>query len=243
MELVHKKQIDIDADRSDSTGKLSLITLLDELQTIAGEHADILHFGIKDLNKEDDTWVLSRLRVEIDRCPLRGEKVTLQTWPKGVDRLFAIRDFMLTDSEDNVIIRAASYWLIVDRITKKPKMISSFFRDIDYPDLSAIEEKLGKIPPVGQTEFSSEIKTTEKEIDINGHINNVRYADWILNTLPDDFQNKKNISRFEINYLAEVFANETLNVEIGAADDDTTLLLGSIKRENREVCRAKIHFE
>ncbi len=242
MELVHKKQIDIDTGRSDNTGKLSLITLLDELQTIAGEHADILHFGIKDLHKEDDTWVLSRLCVEIDRYPLTGEKVTLQTWPKGVDRLFAIRDFMLTDSENNVIIRAASYWLIVDRITKRPKMISSFFRDIDYPDLSAIDEKLGRIPAVGQTEFSSEIKTTEKEIDINGHINNVRYADWVLSTLPDDLHNKKNISRFEINYIAEVFANETLNIEIGVADDGTNLLLGSIKREDKEVCRAKIHF-
>ena len=243
MKLVHKKNIEVQPSQCDKNGRIELHELLDLLQTIAGEHADILHFGIEDLNKGNDTWVLSRLRVEIVRWPLTEEKITLQTWPKGIDRLFAIRDFILTDADNNVIVRAASYWLIVDRITKRPKIISAFFRQIDYPDLSAIDEKLDKIPAVGETEFSTEIKTSEKELDINGHINNVWYAYWFMSALPEELKDSKNISCFEINYIAEVFANETLDVEIGNGGNDTSLLLGSIKRNNREVCRAKIHFE
>jgi len=243
MELVHQKKIKITEGNSDTKGRLSVIKLLDHLQIIAGEHADILHFGIKDLNKGNETWVLSRLRVETDRMPAFGETAILKTWPKGIDKLFAIRDFMIIDNDGNTIVRAASYWLIVDRTNMRPKAISTFFTNIDYPKLSAIDEKLVKVPSFTKLLYSSEVKTTEKEIDINGHINNVWYAHWFMSAIPEDIKNKKDITCFEINYLAEVFANETLNVEIGSADNDANLLLGSIKRNNREVCRAKIHFE
>ena len=243
MKLVHQKQIIATPENSDTKDRLSTIKLLDHLQTIAGEHADILHFGIKDLNKGNETWVLSRLRVETDRLPVVGETVTLKTWPKGVEKLFAKRDFMIIDKDGNTIVRAASYWLIVDRKTMRPKAISSFFTDIEYPKLSAVDDKLEKIPSFTKLLYSSEVKTSEKEIDINGHINNVWYAQWFMNAIPQDLKDEKDITCFEINYLAEVFANETLNVEIGNAGNDANLLLGSIKRNNREVCRAKIHFE
>jgi acyl-ACP thioesterase len=242
MELIHQKHIEIKPGHCDANGKIKIPQLLDFLQIAAGEHADMLHFGIEDLNRENETWVLSRLRVETNRLPVEGETVILKTWPKGIEKLFAKRDFLILENEGNAIVRAASYWLIVDRITMRPKSIRSFFTGINYPKLSAVDEKLKKIPSFTKRLYTSEIKTTEKEIDINGHINNVWYAKWFINAIPQEIINEKNITSFELNYLAEVFANETLNVEIGNTDNDTTLLLGSIKRNNREVCRAEIHF-
>ncbi len=244
VELIHEKHIEIEQGHSDINGNLTLSSLLNYLQTIAGEHADILHFGITDLNRDNGTWVLSRLRVEIERWPLTGEKVTLRTWPKKTERLFGVRDFFLTDSQKNILVRAASYWLVVDRITKRPKMISKIFQDRTFPNLSAIDNKLDKIPTLKLTEYSSKITVSEKEIDVNGHVNNIWYADWIMKALPQkSIREERKITSFEINYLSEVFANETIGIELGRSDSNKNIMLGRLTREDKEVCRVKMSFE
>ena len=240
MELIHQKNIKIIPENCNENGKLKLPVLLDFLQTAAGEHADILHFGIKDLNKENDTWVLSRLRIEIEKWPAAGETIVLKTWPKGIDRLFAIRDFMVYDNDENITIKAASYWLIVDRNTKRPKIPDDEFLKREYPDISAIDKKIDKIPPLSKPEYSSQFVVTDNEIDINGHVNNVWYAHWIMESIPQDVREKMDIACFEINYLSEVFAGENITAETGKSTDDPSVMLGSIKKENKDVCRVKI---
>ena len=159
MELIYQKNIEINSSHINGDSKFSLSSLLDVLQKAAGEHADRLKFGVSDLNEANDTWVLSRLRVEVDKWPQVGENVLLKTWPKGIDRLFAVRDFELYDKDGIVLARAASYWLVIDRQTKRPKMMANVFRDLDYPGLSAIGQKLEKIPVSNHTDYHSQIRT------------------------------------------------------------------------------------
>lgn len=242
MELVYQKSSKIKPDDANEDGKLELSSLLDFLQKIAGEHADRLNFGVNDLNESNDTWVLSRLRVEVYRWPVNGDNVFLKTWPKGIDRLFAVRDFELFDEDKNVLARAASYWLVIDKETKRPRMMADVFKNLDYPGLSAIDQKLKKIPASGHTDYHSQIKTEKMEIDVNGHVNNVWYAKWIMDTLPDTVKKEKNITCFEINYLSEVFVNELVDVGLGWDVASENLLLGSLKRNEKEVCRVKILF-
>ncbi len=224
-------------------GKLLLTGLLNSLQKNAGEHADKLKFGVSDLNEANDTWILSRLRVEVDQWPRIGETVLLKTWPKGIDRLFAVRDFKLFDIKGNALVRAASYWLVIDRQSKRPRMMANVFRDLDYPGLSAIDQRLEKIPKPDHTDYHLQIETKKNEIDVNGHVNNVWYAKWVLDTLPDAIIKEKSINCFEINYMSEVFSDELVDVELGWNDGNKSFLLGSLKRNEKEVCRVKMIFK
>ncbi|NPA37145.1 MAG: hypothetical protein GXO47_09895 [Chlorobi bacterium] len=242
MDLIYKKDIKINAELCDTKGYMKLPALLDLLQSAAGEHADLLHFGIRDLNKGNDTWVLSRLRIEIDKWPTLENVVTLKTWPKGIERLFAVRNFTITDNKETTLIKASSYWIIIDRETKRPKIPSDTFQNREYPDLPATDKKPDKIPALKTPEYSSTITVSKNEIDINGHVNNVWYGQWLINTLPENIKTEMQISCFEINYLAEVFEGETLNITLGKSNDNSRLILGNIKRDNKEVCRAKILF-
>ena len=60
-------------------GKLSIPSLLNFLQEAAGLHAIKLKFGMDDLNARNETWVLSRMRVEIDRWPEKGDDIVVET--------------------------------------------------------------------------------------------------------------------------------------------------------------------
>ena len=95
-------------------GKLSIPSLLDFLQEAAGLHAIKLKFGMHDLNARNETWVLSRMRVEIERWPERGDAIVVETWPKGMDRLFAVRDFLVFDEKGEILARSSSYWLLIN---------------------------------------------------------------------------------------------------------------------------------
>jgi len=121
--------------------------------------------------------------------------------------------------------------------------MTAVFIDIDYPKLSAIDNKLEKLPSLNETHYNSEITTSETEIDVNGHVNNVWYADWIMKTLPYTIRKEKRITSFEINYLSEVFVNEKVNIELGWSSENESLMLGRLKRNEKEVCRVKISFD
>ena len=222
---------------------MKLPSLLNFLQEAAGEHANKLKFGVHDLNMSNDTWVLSRMRVEINRWPEIGENIMVETWPKGFDRLFAIRDFRVYDSKGEVLVRASSYWLVVDRISKRPKMMTNISKELINPEISAIDQKLEKITVTKNTDFYFSKKTVSSEIDVNGHVNNVYYSEWIFNTLPAKILKERNLICYEINYMAEVFVDEMVEVELGWDQTAENLMLGSVKRGNKEVCRVKLLFE
>ena len=45
--------------------------------------------------------------------------MTLETWPSGIDRLFAIRDFRMVAGEE-VLLRATSEWMVIDVNRRRP---------------------------------------------------------------------------------------------------------------------------
>ena len=241
--ILYHLNFDIRTSHVYKDGKLTLPSLLNFLQEAAGKHADKLKFGVHDLNISNDTWVLSRMRVEIVRWPEIGENIMVETWPKGFDRLFAIRDFRVYDSKGEILVKAASYWLVVDRISKRPKMMTNISKELINPEISAIDQKLGKIPVSKSIDFNFSKKVMSSEIDVNGHVNNVHYSEWVFNTLPAKILKKRKLICYEINYMAEVFVDEKVEVELGWDLSAENLMLGSVKRGDKEVCRVKLLFD
>lgn len=125
----HSHEITIHSYEIDFKSRLNIFSLFNYFQEIAWEHAGILHFGLEDLSKRNLFWVLSRVRVEIDRLPQWNEKIKLVTYPRGIDGLFALRDYEIYDSNDNRIISASSSWLILNAQNRRPVRLT----DLDLP--------------------------------------------------------------------------------------------------------------
>ena len=70
----------------DLTKRATIITLGDSILHTAGEDADRIGFGIRNLQSKDSTWVLSRMAVEIDRLPAEYERYTVGTWVGEIGR-------------------------------------------------------------------------------------------------------------------------------------------------------------
>ena len=198
----------------DFSGKLTMSVLGNHLLNCAGFHAADRGFGIATLNENHYTWVLSRLAVELENMPCQYEGFSIQTWVENVYRLFTDRNFAILDKEGKTVGYARSVWAMISMETRKPADLLTLHGGsiIDYVcDKKCPISKPGRIK-VTEKAPVSEYQTRYSDIDINGHVNSIKYIEHILDLFPIEFFKEKRIKRFEMAYVAESYYRELKEV-------------------------------
>jgi medium-chain acyl-[acyl-carrier-protein] hydrolase len=226
-------------------GKLSLYSFFDYLQDIASEHAVRLGYGREDLMKRNHFWVLSRIYAEIKEWPAWGDKITIKTWPRGIEGVFALRDYEASFSNGRVFGSATSSWLIIDLTTKKIQRPENtlFIPDSESTRRSTLDRNAGKLDTIpADSRVVSEIQVRISDLDINLHTNNVKYLKWVTDSCGLDFVMNNVPYSAEINYIAESRLDD--NIVIRSSEDivNGKILNSSIVRlnDNKELCRIRI---
>ena len=176
------------------TNHVSLPTLCNYLQEIAGLNAENLGWGIRKLQEEGLTWMLSRLHLKVARYVPWGEKITLRTWPSGMKgRLIATRCFQGADGAGAEVLQAHSEWLYVDMKAQKIAKLPESFADLVPPGTSGFElpDIGGKFAHLPQVDGSADIITRHSDLDFNDHVNNVHYIEWMLENVACKMENGK----------------------------------------------------
>jgi len=83
-------------------------------------------------------------------------------------------------------------------------------------------------------------KVKYSDIDINGHVNSIRYIQWISDCFSLDCYRKCQVKRFEINYVNEILFDEF--VEIVRYEQESGDFRFEIRNENKTACRARVLF-
>ena len=87
----------------DMRNRILPASVLDLFQDAAGEHATALGVGYYDLLPENKCWMILRTRYEVIRQPKLFSDVTVRTWPIESRRIEFDRDYIMYDSEGNVL--------------------------------------------------------------------------------------------------------------------------------------------
>jgi medium-chain acyl-[acyl-carrier-protein] hydrolase len=209
----YEETFSITSYEADMLGNCSLFALFNRFQEIAGKNADCLQVGYKELQQMNLAWVLSRIKVRIHAIPHWEETVTLATWPKGIDRLFALRDFCLTNEQGKTLAVATSAWLLLDFKKGRPRRIESLPVNLQFPGAShAIQEPLDKIQMPENFVPVFEKPIWPSDIDTNRHVNNAQYAKWITDCFPQEDSHHRHISSIQINFLEETLLGDTITL-------------------------------
>lgn len=229
----------------DFNGKLTLGVLGNHLLNCAGLHAMDRGFGMSSINEENYTWVLSRLAIEMDDMPDQYADFTIQTWVENVYRLFTDRNFAILNKDGVKIGYARSIWAMINMKTRKPgdllqmhagNIMNYICEGVDCPI-----EKPGRIK-VDTKEASETLTAKYNDIDINGHVNSIRYIEHILDLFPIEYYQTMRVRRFEIAYVAESYYGDELKFykeEIGGGEFSVEVR----KNDEEIVCRSKIVFK
>ena len=228
----------------DFNGRLTMGVLGNHLLNCAGFHASDRGFGIATLNEDNYTWVLSRLAIELDEMPYQYEQFSVQTWVENVYRLFTDRNFAIIDKQGKKIGYARSVWAMINLNTRKPADLLALHGGsiVDYVcDEPCPIEKPSRIKVTSEQPVAR-LTAKYSDIDINGHVNSIRYIEHILDLFPIELYKTKRICRFEMAYVAEGYYGDELSFYCDEAGENE-FHVEVKKKDDEVVCRSKVVFE
>jgi medium-chain acyl-[acyl-carrier-protein] hydrolase len=167
-------------------GCASILSICNYLQEAAGNHAFALGVAIDQLAAQNLFWVLSRLRVRMDTYPKWRDEIRITTWPCGVERLFAHRDFEIYGPDGRRLGVATSAWLLLDIQKRRPTRMLDVVRNFAVTDRArAFEGDLGtRLAPPPRADAERVFRVRLSDLDVNRHVNNVNYIEWAVETVP-----------------------------------------------------------
>jgi acyl-ACP thioesterase len=215
-------------------GTLKPQVIFQYLQEAASNHAEHLGAGFETLRKLGLFWALSRIKVAIDDLPAWREEITLTTWPKGIDRFFALRDFRMHDGHGKVFVRGTSWWLLLDMEKLRPRKVETLqLSHLLNPTEHALEESLDKLalPPDLTPRYDRLVLASD--LDLNHHVNNTEYVRWIADAIAPPPGGAPAVLRtLQVNYLEEARLGESLLFSAGwDPEDGGTVYVEGVNRE------------
>ena len=216
-----KQEICIASYQTDLTARIKPSAILQIMQEIAGAHAELLGVGRSLLKPMNLAWVLTRVEVRMDRYPLSGEVITVETFPRPNRRMFFPRYFIFRDARGEQIGCGGSTWVVLNIGTRKMDDASRIIPLL--PDSSDL------ISPMGMPATVEEVAGDPAEalhlpvysdLDMNGHVNNTRYLDWCCNTLGIDVMKTHAMKHFVINFNREILPSQEVRTVLRRDGND-----------------------
>ena len=174
------------------------------------------------MNQHHRGWVLSRLVIEINQMPRTGEAYTLSTWVNKIFRQFTDRLYAMQNAQGETVGYGHSTWALIDYDTRQPVNLenlpdggfSGALHPEDVPIAGAARARVKSETPVlvHRAAFS--------DLDINGHVNSIRYITLLLDTFSKQWHATHEVKRIEISYGLEAYADDELRVYADALDND-----------------------
>ncbi|WP_294502545.1 acyl-ACP thioesterase domain-containing protein [uncultured Victivallis sp.] len=208
---------------ADRNGDLRLAGWFDFLQEAAANHASQLGVGLEMLRNNHMIWVLSRLKLAMERSPRIGERVTVETWPNGFRRLHAARQFRVIGGDGAEIARASSRWLLLGLPRLRPLKLEAL--PVELPDNSALPDYFELEEKLAARTLTPELEVPVRYSmeDVNGHMNNAEYAGLVQDFAAAKRGEPPCFRTVELHYLSAVRSPDVLS--IGGEFDGNTLFV------------------
>ncbi len=240
---IYETHLTVPATSADRFDRLLLSRLLACIQEAAGDHSALLVGPWQSLMERRLMWAVIRHRVEITRLPHSGEEVHIQTWPMPTTRTAYPRATVAVDKDGKELFRAISLWVLMDPESRAMVLpgksgitVDGWVRggELSIPG-SMLSRELTHCEP-RQVHYT--------DLDVNGHMNNCRYLDWVQDLLPADFHEGHTPREFVVCYSAEARENDRMELH-WALDEQGTLQVQAQRPEaqgSNRIFSARVEF-
>lgn len=196
--------------------------LLSLLQEAATQAACAFHgSGPEMLEKYNALWMISRMWYRLDRPLVWNDAVKVRTWHRGDRGAMLYRDFDLFVGEEPVG-EAVSAWILVDADSRKLLRLSQV-EELAASGAGELgkDRKLTRVRMPEGMVLADRRKFRYSDIDCNGHVNNVRYADAAADALElERWLEGRFVSSMQIGYLKECRAGESVDIFTAEAGEE-----------------------
>ncbi|PWZ16713.1 hypothetical protein Zm00014a_034851 [Zea mays] len=212
------RSYEIGADRT-----ASIETLMNHLQETALNHvktAGLLGDGFgatPEMSKRNLIWVVSKIQLLVEKYPLWEDTVQVDTWVAAAGKNGMRRDWHVLDCKSGcTILRATSVWVMMNKNTRRLSKMPDEVRAEIGPYFNAraaiTDEQSEKLAKPGSTAGGDAMKQFMRkgltprwwgDLDVNQHVNNVKYIGWILESAPIAILEKHELASMTLDYRKE----------------------------------------
>ena len=230
----------------DFNNRLKVSSTFNYMQDIAAAHADSLNFGYKDLQVAGLFWVLSWVKIQFEDYPKYEDVFKIKTWAKGKYKLYALRDFLLSNEKQEIFCKATTAWLLINAGTKR---ISDLKNLPAYRPTQENEHALKDLPSKFSFENKKELVFNKhvgySNIDINQHVNNEKYIEFILDCYNEEFHLQNQIKTMTVSFLSETKYDDWLEIYLNkdTANKNNHFIEGVNQKNQKTVFQSLIEWK
>ncbi|OIW18556.1 hypothetical protein TanjilG_13308 [Lupinus angustifolius] len=242
------RSYEIGADRT-----ASIETVMNHLQETALNHvktAGLLGDGFgstPEMCKKNLIWVVTRMQVAVDRYPTWGDIVQVDTWVSASGKNGMRRDWLLRNCKTGEILtRASSIWVMMNKLTRRLSKIPAEVRDEigsyfvnSAPILEEDNRKLPKLDDNTADYIRTGLSPRWNDLDVNQHVNNVKYIGWILESAPQSILESHELSAMTLEYRRECGRDSVLQSLTSISGVD----VGNLAHSGHVECKHLLRLE
>lgn len=247
MNKTEEVHLETSAFHCDFQHELCLGHLGNDMLNIADMHSTRRNFGMTYLNTIRKTWVLSRLAIELNDMPREHDRIVLRTWVENAMKYFTKRNWeILSEDETKVYGYGKSIWAMIDLDTRQPQDILAIndghINTYVYKDKQCPMDDVSRVMTPEMTTYT-EFTVSYSDLDVNGHLNSMRYIDHIMDTFPLPYLQSHQVQRIEIAYVAEGRWGERLRIYHAEEDGNLHYFRFTRPEEGKEVELSRIKMQ
>ena len=216
--------------------------ILSYLEDIGGIHSNKAGYGVYEIPLTHLSWVLLEWKLQVIRRPKYAEKIKILTWSKDAIKYYTFRDFEVYDEQGNLMVIAASKWVLLDIEKGKIVKIAPEILEKYEPELNKTvfeNEEFEKIKEPDEYQYETEYTVRRADIDVNNHMHNLNYIELANEALPEDVYRGALFNDVRITYKKEIKFGETVKCKYAFRDDKHIVV---VKSEDESVLHAIIEM-
>ena len=193
------------------------------MQEAANCHSDQVGYGINNIEKTDYSWVLYQQRCRMFARPRWNTTLDIRTWSRGAEGLICLRDFEVCTEEGELVALASTSWLLVSAATQRMvKIPAGMMEEYGTVDRAVFSEPLERLRPVPGEEKTWEYTILKRDLDINRHVNNLCYLDFVLESLPQE-TSLEDFGEVDVMYKKAAHLGDQIACFVGARENGCTV--------------------
>ena len=204
MGLTYQMKMKIPFDMADMNGHIKLPDVILLSLQVSGMQS--IELGVSDKAILEDynlVWIITEYDIEVVRLPRFAEEITIETEALSYNRLFCYRRFTIYDETGQELIHMMATFVLMDRDSRKvhavePEIVAPYQSDFDKKLIRGPKYELLEEP------VSKDYHVRFYDLDMNGHVNNSKYLDWIFEVMGADFLTQYIPKKINLKYVKEV---------------------------------------
>lgn len=241
MGKVFTKEYELHYYDVDKNLRANMSTIINILSDIGTKQSEELGSGMSSLLDQNMTWVFYNYHIKIFRSPVYGEKLYVSTEPTGFKKYYALRNYEIKDSNGNVIVSANAIFLLINIEKRRMMRIPEEQYEIYGVDGDLKGDfKIPKLERLEEFKYEDNFKVRYTDIDSNNHVNNTKYIDWAIETLPEEIVNNYVLDEVRVTFEKECKYGEEVKVFTDVREEEGGALVTVHKIEasdGRELTR------